>query len=31
MALAEKWGFEADDEPKSNSILKSYLTYTFYR
>ena len=31
MALAEKWGFEADDEPKSNSILESYLTYTFYR
>ena len=30
-ALDEKWGFERDDEPKEYSILKSYLTYTFYR
>lgn len=30
-ALDEKWGFERDGEPKEYSILKSYLTYTFYR
>lgn len=30
-ALDEKWGFERDGEPKEFSILKSYLTYTFYR
>ncbi len=30
-ALNEKWDFESNGAPRTNSILGSYFTYTFYR